>query len=376
MDKSDGPIADILYEDIFMNSPFGIYTLNSEGVITSFNPKMAELSGDRPENAIGLNALHLESYIDVGLDKLFKKAINGEAFETEVEYSSHLAKKLTIRHYRGIPIADRGITGQARLLLIVEDITDRRVMERSRDEFFSIASHELRTPLTAIRGNTSLIQAYLKDEIKNTEVHDIVDDIHNASVRLIDIVNDFLDMSRIEQGKIQYEKQAFDIYELCKKIVKELDVTSSRKKLVLEVKEPVSPIPLAFGDVERTRQIISNLLGNAIKFTKEGGITISFDKSGNKVEVSFSDTGDGISEESRTLLFRKFQQAQSNILTRDRSRGTGLGLYISRMMAHDMGGDVFLKKSKVGEGSVFCLTLPFATLTQTEAKIKSKKDES
>lgn len=129
MDIADNPIADQLYKDVFLHSPLGIYTLDARGVITSFNPKMAELSGDRPENAIGLNALELESYKSVGLDVLFRKGIDGEAFETELEYSSHLANKKTIRHYRGVPIEDKGVIGQSRLLLIVEDITDRKKIE-------------------------------------------------------------------------------------------------------------------------------------------------------------------------------------------------------------------------------------------------------
>ncbi len=129
MDVADNPIADQLYKDVFLHSPLGIYTLDAEGVITSFNPRMAELSGDKPENAIGLNALELESYKSVGLDKLFRKGIDGEAFETELAYSSHLANKKTIRHYRGVPIEDKGVIGQSRLLLIVEDITERKNIE-------------------------------------------------------------------------------------------------------------------------------------------------------------------------------------------------------------------------------------------------------
>ena len=414
MESSSSPISELLYQDVFLSAPFGIYTLDSTGVITSFNPKMAELSGDKPENAVGLNALHLNSYKNVGLDKLFIEGIAGKAFETEVEYYSHLANKKTIRHYRGIPIQNRGISGQARLLLIVEDITSRKtmekkikdeearlrasieslsigylmtgpnnemllinkaaeaifaldtapaypaagaidvsnikekidldfiqktlgdkidlvkqldesrkerknisindipykilrlnlhitpiinkttkdilgtvllieniteqkIMERSRDEFFSIASHELRTPLTAIRGNTSLIQTYFLDDIKNTEVINIIQDVHDASLRLINIVNDFLDMSRLEQGKLQYQKEAFDIYSLCENTIREYDVTGSRKKLLLEIIKPKLSLPVVYADRGRTREILSNLLGNGIKFTSKGGIKFSFD---------------------------------------------------------------------------------------------------
>ncbi|MEK7059825.1 MAG: PAS domain-containing sensor histidine kinase [Patescibacteria group bacterium] len=511
MEVSDSSLATLLYEDVFVHSPFGIYTLGVNGVITSFNPKMAELSGDKPENAIGLNALELNSYKNVGLDQLFIKGIAGEPFETEVEYASHLANKKTIRHYRGIPIQDRGVTGQARLLLIVEDITQRKliekelkneeailrasidglsigyvmtganneqllinqaaeaiftldtpsaypiskaidisnlkgkvdiefiraalsknvdlaaelrrsreerkniilkdipykllhlnlhispiinrttdtvlgaalliqditeqkVAERSRDEFFSIASHELRTPLTAIRGNTSLIQAHFMQDIESQEVKDIVADIHNASLRLIDIVNDFLDMSRLEQGRLQYKREAFDIVELCDNVVKEYDVTGSQKKLLLEVIKPDVALPMVFADKDRTREILTNLLGNGIKFTGQGGVKLSFEQLDGQIKIYVADTGEGIPDESKVLLFRKFQQAQSNLLTRDMSRGTGLGLYISKMIAQGMGGDVVLEASEVGEGSTFSVTIPIAADMHVEQLSKSDSE--
>ncbi len=129
MESTRDTITDQLYRDIFMTAPFGIYTLDKDGVITSFNPKMAELSGNEEESAIGINALELDTYKKVGLDEFFRQGIAGKPFETEVTYESHFAKKVSIRYYRGIPISDRDIKGQARLLLIVEDITDRKRIE-------------------------------------------------------------------------------------------------------------------------------------------------------------------------------------------------------------------------------------------------------
>lgn len=123
-------ITDQLYRDIFLTAPFGIYTLDKNGVITSFNPKMAELSGDEAEHAVGINALELDNYKKVGLDVFFRQGIAGQPFEREVTYQSYLASKITMRYYRGTPIADRGIEGQARLLLVVEDITERKKIEQ------------------------------------------------------------------------------------------------------------------------------------------------------------------------------------------------------------------------------------------------------
>jgi signal transduction histidine kinase/HAMP domain-containing protein len=249
-------------------------------------------------------------------------------------------------------------------VLLITDITEQKVLERSRDEFFSIASHELRTPLTAIRGNTSLIRDYYGKEIKNKEVKKIIADVYDSSVRLIHIVNDFLDMSRLEQGKIQYKNVPFDIFKLCKEAVKEFDVTGSRKKIELRVDLPAKPLPLAYADEDRVRQIITNLLSNGIRFTSQGGVTISLEVLENHIKIYVIDTGEGIPPASQSLLFRKFQQAQSNILTRDASQSTGLGLYVSKIMARDMGGDIELEKSVVGKGSTFSLLLPIATTLQ------------
>jgi signal transduction histidine kinase len=269
------------------------------------------------------------------------------------------------------PIKDKNNEVIGKVILL-EDITEQKILERSKDEFFSIASHELRTPLTAIRGNASILKDYYKDEIKNPEILEILDDIHDSGSRLIDIVNDFLDMSRLEQGRTEYVNEPFDIIDLSKEIIKEYTVTGSRKKLYLEIDTNNQILPLVYADKNRTRQIMINLIGNGIKFTEKGGVTISFKENENDVKVFVTDTGMGIDEANQSLLFRKFQQAQSNILTRDASHGTGLGLYISKKLATNMGGDISLENSEVGKGSTFCLTLPIAT-EQQRMKIASNQ---
>src|SRR4030042_3337239 len=117
--------------------------------------------------------------------------------------------------------------------MVMEDISERKAIERSRDEFFSIASHELRTPLTAIRGNTSMILEYYGDALKDEQLKGMVMDIHESSIRLISIVNDFLETSRLEQGRIPFKNEPFDAPTLIEAVLKEYDVTGSRRKLYL-----------------------------------------------------------------------------------------------------------------------------------------------
>lgn len=253
------------------------------------------------------------------------------------------------------------ITTLAQILgtvIIVDDITEAKLLERSKDEFFSIASHELRTPLTAIRGNTSMIKQYYAEQIKDPELKTMIDDINKSSIRLIHIVNDFLDLSRLELGKIVFKKEGIDIVNLIHSVIKEYDVTRSRSKLYIHFQPPNELVPEVLGDKDRERQILVNLIGNGMKYSEEGGITISLEKNGNFIKVLVTDTGKGIAPENQKLLFRKFQQAGNNIFTRDSSQSTGLGLYISRLMAEGMGGEVLLEKSEVGVGSTFSLSLP------------------
>ena len=245
-------------------------------------------------------------------------------------------------------------------VILVEDISEAKAVERSRDEFFSIASHELRTPLTAIRGNTRMIIDYYGDQLKDPMLAEMVDDIHSSSIRLITIVNDFLDTSRLEQGKINFEFTSFSINELVNDISQEFKAGEINPNLYVKIDSPVK-LPLVLADRDRLKQTIINLVGNAFKFTDEGGVSITLRADAKKMSIEVSDTGKGIPLESQNLLFRKFQQASNNILTRDSTRSTGLGLYISKLLVEGMNGKIYLKSSKVGKGSVFAIEIPISS---------------
>lgn len=249
--------------------------------------------------------------------------------------------------------------------LVMEDTTEEKAIQRSRDEFFSIASHELRTPLTAIRGNARLILDFYQKQLKDPDLKSMVTDIHSASLRLIGIVNDFLDMSRLEQGKFIFTNTPIDMRALITDILREFDVTGSRRKLSLELETPTSN-PLVLADKDRVRQIVINLIGNAVKYTEQGGVKIRLQPSDKTLQIIVSDTGQGIPLESQHLLFRKFQQASNNILTRDNTRSTGLGLYISQLLATGMRGSLYLAHSEVDKGSTFVFELPKASDSSTK----------
>lgn len=245
-------------------------------------------------------------------------------------------------------------------VMLVEDVTEAKIMERSRDEFFAVASHELRTPLTAIRGNADMMLEMYADKIIDKDMKEMLQDIEISSIRLINIVNDFLEVSRLEQGKFEIKKENFNVSDVIEKVVRDLKIMDEQKGLSLVYIAPPSPLPTVFADKNRTEQILINLVGNAAKFTKEGGITITASVVGSFVGIRVIDTGLGISEHNQSLLFRKFQQAGEQVLARDATQSTGLGLYISKLIISSMGGTIGIEKSELGKGSTFMFTLPIS----------------
>jgi two-component system sensor histidine kinase ResE len=257
-------------------------------------------------------------------------------------------------------ILGQGVRGA---VVSLSDITEEKILQRTRDDFFSIATHELRTPLTVIRGNTSMIKEDHWNDIKSKEAQSMINYIDEASVRLIGLVGDFLDASRLEQGRFKYAMEPIDLLAIAHSVEKEYQTAGTLQGLYLHVEDPATAPPKVYADANRVKQIMINLIGNALKFTKTGGITIRFGAEHQDVVVYVSDTGQGISEEGQRVLFHKFQQANENILTRD-ARGTGLGLYISRLLSEGMGGSVELESSAVGKGTTFAVRLPLATESQ------------
>jgi PAS domain S-box-containing protein len=249
-------------------------------------------------------------------------------------------------------------------VILVEDITEAKILERSKDEFFSIASHELRTPLTSIKGNSSMVLEYYKGLLADKQFKEMIEDIHTSSIRLIGIVNDFLDVSRLEQGKIKFSYAPVSVEKLVEGIAYEMRTVLNEKMLYLKVEElTLDSLPPVWADENRLKQVVYNIIGNSAKYTDKGGITISAKLSQDKdfVIVLVSDTGQGIAEASKQLLFHKFQQAGESLITRDTSRGTGLGLYISKKIIEIMGGKIELEYSEKGKGSTFSFCVPVAT---------------
>lgn len=242
-------------------------------------------------------------------------------------------------------------------VVIIDDVTTATLLERNKQEFFAVASHELRTPLTSIHGNMGMIKDYW-DRLEDKEILEMVEQAHQSTKRLIKIVNDFLDASRLEHDKVLAIMEEVDVTQIISEVVKEMMALVKSKGLRL-VYKPNPKLPKAKADRARLKQVVYNILGNAVNYTKEGDVTVETQIEGDFIRVLVSDTGIGITPQNQRLLFKKFQQAGKQVLAREVNVGTGMGLYISKLLVDAMKGKIGLANSS-SKGSVFYFTIPIA----------------
>lgn len=251
------------------------------------------------------------------------------------------------------------------VLVLAEMIRRRDRTIALKNEFFSIASHELRTPLTVIRDYAQLMKFTFSKQVNDPKFDHMADNIDSTGAQLIGLVNVFLDAARMEQGKIPFEVKPFAIGPVMAALQPEVTATAHKKNLTFTVECPPD-LPQAMGDEARVRQAILNLIGNAMKFTDTGGITLKAEPKGKMVMVYVSDTGRGMDEAAQKVLFQRFSQVK----TGDAKLGSGLGLFISKKLIEQMGGSIQVDSSAPGIGTSISFSLPIAppqTLAAMEA---------
>lgn len=231
-------------------------------------------------------------------------------------------------------------------------------VDKMKDDFISIASHELKTPMAAIKGYLSMIFEGVAGSI-DQKAKGHLEKVY-ANVKRLDIlVNELLDVSRLEQQRVQFDMQPVDISQIIKQIIGELKVKADEKKLYIKYQEPAEPKPIIFADQERIGQVLDNVIGNAIKYTQKGGIEIFHRLENDKLKTIIKDTGIGMAPEDRQRLFEQFYRIQ-NEKTMD-IPGTGLGLWITRELVRRQNGEIYAD-SMEGVGSQF--TIVFSVIKE------------
>jgi PAS domain S-box-containing protein len=252
-----------------------------------------------------------------------------------------------IRNEKGIP---------TRMVGAVSDITERKKAEKMKSDFVSFVSHQLRTPLSGIKWMLELAL----DEIENTEdMQSYIRDACASTDRLIRLVSDLLDTSRLERGTVRFTSQPVSVAELTTGVLEEIGPLMNEKDQTLSVQLP-EDLPKVIADTQLLRQVILNLISNAMKYTPRGGkIKIAANRVDSQLRWEIQDTGIGIPKSDLAKLFEKFYRAENAVAVE--TEGTGLGLYLVRLIVEQFGGKVWCS-SEEGVGSTFAFTLPFAAL--------------
>jgi signal transduction histidine kinase len=229
-------------------------------------------------------------------------------------------------------------------------------LDKQKDEFISVAAHELRSPLTAIKGYISMVVEGDGGKIED-KARSYLSDANAVNDRLIRLVNNMLNVSRIEEGRLVYQMEVVNLIKATQEIFNSFIFEAERKDLKFNLDVSHGVKDKVQVDPDRVREIIGNYVSNAIKFTDEGSVDIRITNPTSKVvRVEVIDTGPGITKEEQQKLFRKFSRASS---TEGKTMGTGLGLYISKLLTEKFNGKVGLE-SEFGKGSNFWFELPLA----------------
>jgi len=228
-------------------------------------------------------------------------------------------------------------------------------LDKLKDEFVSLASHELRTPMTAIRDYAWIL---LHQSLDPEKAKQHVEVIYTSTDRLLKLVNDMLNVSRIEAGRFELHPQPTHLEQVAKEVVDEVLPVAQNQKLTLSLSLPEQPLPPVLADVDRIKEVLMNLIGNALKFTPAGGtITISFAMQGDLIATSVKDTGKGLRPEDMPRLFQKFGMIERNYQSAPGAKGTGLGLYLTKAFVQMHGGSITVSSEGEGKGTTFTFTL-------------------
>lgn len=347
-------------EAILASMADGVIVINRGGIIILMNQSAEKLLGYTIDESVGKKWFQILRRVDedgtsippnVGL---FNSAlIGGVTHVSSLATSSYYVRKNGTRFSVARAVSPITLAGKIiGAVNVFRDVTSEKDLDKMKDEFMDIAAHDLRTPAAAIRGFISRVLDGDAGEISD-KANDLLREAYEGNMRLINLVDDFLVVSRLERGKIKIKPKAGDLGKVIETATAELLGIANSKGLTLTYKKV--KLPAALVDEERIFQVLNNLIGNAIKFTEKGEIIVSHTIDNNKIITNITDTGIGISPESQEQLFRKYYKGDEN----SSRSGLGLGLYICRLCIEGSGGEIWVK-SKEGQGSTFSFSLPIA----------------
>ncbi len=374
------------YRLLFELSPIGITTVDMKGMVTSSNPAVYRQGGYSEGDFVGRHFSKISPIRVRDIPKflrVFASIVRGRVPRPfEVAYNRkdgslgwtelHIALLEAGGKKLGIQVLQRDITEHKLMEQEIQNKNEQLKMQnkelekvsRAKSDFLARMSHELRTPLNVIMGFSELMLDQVPGEI-NEEQRQCLDDVLTSSRHLLGLINEVLDLSKVEAGKVEVRVKDIALSELVESVTSAMTAVLSQRKQSLDV-DLDRGLPLVYADEARLRQVFFNLLSNASKFTPDGGkIRIEALRKDGFCQVTVSDNGIGIKKEDLKQIFEPFYQAD-NPVTRER-KGTGLGLTLVKEIVEMHGGQIWVE-SEYGKGSDFIFTLPLVAGEGTGAE--------
>ncbi|EPR41919.1 multi-sensor hybrid histidine kinase [Desulfovibrio sp. X2] len=348
----------------------GLLVIDVTGRVVQFNPALLEMFGFTPDTDLTGKDARLMFPSDLAALAGEAKGGHDGARTAEIALCDGNTGKAVAR-----PVLARGEGSPACLgtVILIRDVTAEKEIDRMKTDFITTVSHELRTPLTSVLGFAKIIAKRFSEIVKPRlpdtdprtgraarQIEDNLAIIVSEGERLTELINDVLDISKMEAGKIEWRMRETDLSGLVRQAVASIRPLMEQKGLACRV-EMADSLPLVRIDRDRIIQVLVNLLSNALKFTAQGSVTVTAEADKGRIYVTVADTGAGISERDQSGIFERFKQAGDTLT--EKPKGTGLGLPICRYIVESHGGRIWVE-SEPGKGSAFHFTLPLSDQTR------------
>lgn len=353
------------HETIFDSAKDGMIVINPSGSIESLNPAAAAMFGHDSDTLLRRDiGVLFEIAPDRGRVESFLRRLGANRRETYGQIQEFVGRRVDMSTFPvEVSIGPVRLVETTLFLAVIRDISERREVERMKNEFVATVGHELRTPLTSIAGSLGLIEGGATGDLPPKAAR-LVEIAHSNATRLVRLVNDILDIETIEAGRMRFDIRALELAPLLERAAQQ----SAGFAAEYQVEIDLVPIPAGakvLADEDRLMQVLTNLLSNAIKFSPPGGfVSLRVAPLDRRYRISIEDRGSGIPESFRSRIFGKFAQADGSD-TRQKG-GTGLGLSIVREIILQLGGSIGFDSTE-GQGTVFHVDLPSASLAESSA---------
>ena len=333
----------------------GVFAVDSEGRLILLNRRAQEWTGTPARDAVSrpfAEVLHFEGQMPEYFVEQVVRTGQGLQVGGEAVLVRPGGSRMPVSILAAPVLQDGRVRG---CIIIFRDTSEQLALDRMKDEFISIASHQLRTPLAGMRWYTSTLAEGITGALSSQQ-SELVKEMENCVGQMTTLVNDLLDVARLDQGTLTLNQVEIQPRELMAEVVSTLESKAKRLQISLMMNEQGSLCPPVHADKALITEVLRNLVDNALKYTPENGVVkLSAQQEGQSLIFSVSDTGVGIPEESIDKLFRKFSRVENPMSKRE--RGSGLGLYFAKGIVEKHGGTIWAR-SAPSQGSTFYVRLP------------------